>query len=146
MAEAAGLANVVCSEGSATDTGLAPGSLDVVMLRHVLAHNGGREQVLSTSSRPGPAWRLRIPRRHRRDRHADPAARERGALAEMAERYAAFHAGLGNDLSVGLRLGEMLERAGLDGVDHRGRYQIIRPQPGMRPPAWAARAEMLAAV
>jgi hypothetical protein len=43
--------------GDAAATGLAPGSLDVAVLRHVLAHNGGREQTivdhLASSVRPG---------------------------------------------------------------------------------------------
>ncbi len=67
------------------------------------------------------------------------------ALAELAERYLQFHVQLGNDLSVGLRLGDLLERAGLERVDHRGDYQIVRTAAGMRPPAWAAREQMLAA-
>lgn len=146
MAKAAGATNIVCSEGAATDTGLAPGSVDVVMLRHVLAHNGGREQAivqhLASLVRPGGCvYLVDIDATAMRMRPPENAA----AMMEMAERYAQFHAGLGNDLSVGLRLGDLLERAGLEDVDHRGRYEIIRPRSGMRPPAWAARAEMLAA-
>jgi len=41
LALAAGLANVTVREGRADRTGLAPESCDVVMLRHVLAHDGG---------------------------------------------------------------------------------------------------------
>jgi precorrin-6B methylase 2 len=40
---AAGASNLSVQEGDADDTGIAPGSVDVVMIRHVLAHNGGRE-------------------------------------------------------------------------------------------------------
>jgi SAM-dependent methyltransferase len=142
----AGLRNVVFSEGSATATGLAPGSIDVVMLRHVLAHNGGQEQAivdhLATLVRPGGSVYLvdiemSAMRWHPRETTT--------AMAEMAERYLLFHSGLGNDLSVGLRLGELLERAGLEQIDHRGRYIIMRPPVGMRPPIWAARQQMLAA-
>ncbi len=32
--------------GSADDTTLTPGGFDVVVLRHVLAHNGGREEAI----------------------------------------------------------------------------------------------------
>ena len=53
----AGLANVSVAEARADHTGLEPGSLDVVMLRHVLAHNGGAEDAivghLATLVRPG---------------------------------------------------------------------------------------------
>ena len=142
----AGLRNVVFSEGSATATGLAPGSVDVAMLRHVLAHNGGREQAivdhLATLVRPGGSvYLVDIEMTAARWHPPENAT----AMAEMGERYLRFHSGLGNDLSVGLRLGELLERAGLEQIDHRGRYIIMRPPVGMRPPVWAAREQMLAA-
>jgi ubiquinone/menaquinone biosynthesis C-methylase UbiE len=146
VAAEAGVSNVVFSEGTATATGLAPDSVDVVMLRHVLAHNGGREQDivdhLATLVRPGGSvYLVDIEATALRVYPPDVTS----VVAELDERYKQFHASLGNDLSVGLRLGELLERAGLEQVDHRGRYQIIRPAPGMRPPAWAARDQMLAA-
>jgi hypothetical protein len=44
----------------AEETGLAAGSLEVVMLRHVLAHNGGRYVVRELSSGlRSPAWAAR---------------------------------------------------------------------------------------
>ena len=70
---------------------------------------------------------------------------EAAVLVALNERYRQFHTGLGNDLSVGLRLGELLVRAGRENVYHQGRYTIVRPRPGMRPPPWAAREQMLAA-
>jgi len=46
--------------GDADDTGLPPGAFDVVMCRHVLAHNGGREQAIvdhaATLVRPVVRW------------------------------------------------------------------------------------------
>jgi 2-polyprenyl-3-methyl-5-hydroxy-6-metoxy-1,4-benzoquinol methylase len=45
---ASGLANVTVRQGRADRTGLPPESCDVVMLRHVLAHNGGREDRIIT--------------------------------------------------------------------------------------------------
>ncbi|MCU1659472.1 MAG: hypothetical protein JWO57_4128, partial [Pseudonocardiales bacterium] len=74
-----------------------------------------------------------------RIRPADPD------LEDMAEKYHRFHAGRGNDLQVGLRLDELLTAAGLDVIEYRGRYNIIKPPPGLRPPAWAAREAMVAA-
>ncbi len=142
----AGVDNVVVSEGSATDTGLEPGSVDVVMMRHVLAHNGGREQAivdhLATLVRPGGCvYLVDIEATAIRTHPPDGST----VISDIGERYAEFHRRLGNDLSIGLRLGELLERAGLEQVEHRGAYQIVRPRPGMRPPAWAAREQMLSA-
>lgn len=139
------LTNVVTSTGSATASGLTSACVDVVMLRHVLAHNGGHEQAivdhLATLVRPGGCVYLAdIEATAMRVRPEGPTV-----LRELTERYAALHASLGNDLSVGLRLGELLEGAGLDLVEHRGQYQVFTLRPGMRPPAWAAREQMLAA-
>jgi len=54
-----GVDNVNLHSGEAAATGIATGSVDVVMMRHVLAHNGGREQAivdhLVTLVRPGGA-------------------------------------------------------------------------------------------
>jgi SAM-dependent methyltransferase len=46
LVAAASLGNVAVREGRADATGLEAGSLDVVMLRHVLAHNGGAEDAI----------------------------------------------------------------------------------------------------
>lgn len=61
LAATLGLDNVRCQVGSATATGLEPGTFDVVFMRHVLAHNGGREQDI-VDQKPGGC----VPRRHRR--------------------------------------------------------------------------------
>jgi hypothetical protein len=66
-------------------------------------------------------------------------------LADMGDRYTEFHRALGNDPSVGLRLGKLIAEAGLDLLRHLGRYQIFEPPPGLRAPPWAAREAMLAA-
>jgi precorrin-6B methylase 2 len=39
-----GVTNVDVRQGDATATGIDPESVDVAMMRHVLAHNGGHEQ------------------------------------------------------------------------------------------------------
>ncbi|MEV6170702.1 methyltransferase domain-containing protein [Streptomyces sp. NPDC051954] len=124
--------------GSADATGLAEGTFDLVMLRHVLAHNGGREQAivdhLATLVKPGGAVYL-----------ADIDAstfRLRGAppeYEEMDERYRELHRRRGNDLTVGIRLDELLTAAGLEVVAFEGHINVIAPPPGMRGPAWAAR-------
>ena len=135
---------VTVTTGDAHDTGLAPGSVDTVMIRHVLAHNGGREQAIvdhaASLVRPGGCVYL-----------ADidaTAMRVRPPVPELEEldvRYGQWHAQRGNDLSVGLRLAELLGAAGLEVIDFQGRFQIIDPPPGMRGPSWAARDALVEA-
>ncbi|WP_060886728.1 hypothetical protein, partial [Streptomyces caniscabiei] len=130
--------------GSADATGLAEGTFDVVMLRHVLAHNGGREQAivdhLATLARPGggAVYLVDVDATGFRLRGA-PAAYE-----EMDERYRELHRRRGNDLAVGTRLDELLASAGLDVIAYEGHINVMTPPPGMRGPAWAARDALLA--
>jgi SAM-dependent methyltransferase len=140
---AASGADVELRRGEASATGLAPGSVDVAVLRHVLAHNGGAEQAvvdhLADVVRPGGSLYV-----------VDVdlvAIRIVGAdldLDDLVERYAEFHRRRGNDPLVGLRLRSLLEAAGLEVVTHEGHYNIIQAPPGMRPPAFAAREAMVA--
>ena len=142
MVESAGWANVDVRSGRAEDTGLEPGSLDVVMMRHVLAHNGPTEAAIvdhvATLVRPGghvylvdiEASLFRI----------DPAHPD---IEDLNERYRAFHAAKGNDLRVGMRLPALMEGAGLVVEDYRGWFNIMRPTGALRPPAWAAREAMI---
>jgi SAM-dependent methyltransferase len=140
----AGLVNVAVRAGQAERTGLPAGSQDVVMLRHVMAHNGGREDVivahLAALLRPGGCLFLVDA-----DGTAIRTVPEDPDLADLAQRYVQLHVDRGNDVQAGLWLGERLVRAGLELVDYRGSY-VIRPlPPGMRPPSWAAREAMVAA-
>ena len=144
LVAANGWPNVTVQAGKADDTGLAPGSVDVVMMRHVLAHNGPREQQivdhLATLLKPGghvylvdidgPAMRVR-------PHDAD--------VDELNETYMLFHAEQGNDLQTGLRLDELATNAGLEVIAYRGWYNIVRPQGEVAPPGWAARDAMVAA-
>ena len=118
-----GSSNVDLRVGRADETGLEPGSYDVVMMRHVLAHNGGLEQAivdhLASLVRPGgylyvvdvDLSMLRI----------SPAPDD---LGDIFDRYVEFHRSRGNDPHVGLRLGSLLRSAGLDPVEERGRFDI----------------------
>jgi SAM-dependent methyltransferase len=143
-AYAGGIEQVSVRQAPIDATGLPAGAFDTVMVRHVLAHNGGREQAavdhLATLLRPGGCLYLV-------DTFSGGIATEPEPplLAEIAERYRAFHAGRGNDLRTGLHLAGWLRAVGLEVVDFRGTYQIVPFPPGMRPPAWAARDAMLAA-
>jgi SAM-dependent methyltransferase len=146
LVAAAGLGNVTVREGRAEETGLEAGSLDVVMLRHVLAHNGGAEDAivahLATLVRPGGC--LYLVDTDGTAIRVIPEA-EHPDLVDLQERYLAFRAAGGDDNAAGLRLAERLIRAGLELVEFRGRHMIRGMSPGLRSPAWAAREAMVAA-
>jgi SAM-dependent methyltransferase len=138
------VANAHAQEGQADATGLEPGTFDVVVMRHVLAHNGVAEQRivdhLATLVRPGGrVFLLDIAMAGARFEPDDPD------LDDLGDRYIALHASMGNDLQVGYRLPRLLRNAGLEVLDHRGTFAIISPPPGVRPPPWAARDTMVAA-
>ena len=136
-AEQAGMSNVTFGTGRADASGLTPGTFDTVMIRHVLAHNGGSEHDIvnhaaSLARGGGHVYLADIDITTFRTRPFDPD------LADLNDRYHAWHESRGNDLSVGLRLGDLLTGAGLELVDFQGRYQIISVPVGLRPPSWAA--------
>jgi SAM-dependent methyltransferase len=144
LVAAAGLANVTVAEGRAERTGLAARSLDTVMLRHVLAHNGGAEDAivahLATLLRPGGRLYLVDV-----DGTAVRTLPEHADLTDLQERYLAFRAARGDDNRAGLRLADRLARAGLELLEFRGRYLITELPGGIRPPPWAAREAMVTA-
>jgi SAM-dependent methyltransferase len=142
----ADLGNVAVQQGRAEATGLAAGSLEVVMLRHVLAHNGGVEDaiVAHLATRLGPGGCLYLVDADLTAMRVVPEAGHPD-LVELQERYLAFRAARGDDNAAGLRLAERVVRAGLELVEFRGRYVIRGVSPGPRSPAWAAREAMVAA-
>jgi len=140
---AAGTSNLSVQVGGADETGIEPGSVDVVMIRHVLAHNGGREETIvchaQTLVRPGGSVYLTdVEMTALRMRPSD------ADVEDQSDRYRQWHSKRGNDVSVGLRLGELLAAAGLEVRRHEGRYQIATAPPGFRPPSWAARDALVA--
>jgi SAM-dependent methyltransferase len=145
LMSAEGVTNAIVREGTAGATGLDAESFDVVMQRHVLLHNGGREQDivshLASLLRPGGALYLVetdlmavrvVP-------HPVPD------LVDLTDRWCGWMRGLGNDLSVGARLPELAAAAGLDLTELAADYDVIELAPHTRPPAWAAREAMVAA-
>src|SRR3712207_3890197 len=139
----AGVDNVELRPGTGTETGMAPASVDVVMMRHVLAHNGPDEQRivdhLARLVRPGGSvYLVDTDGTAVRMLHTDPD------LEDLGARYAELHCRRGNDLRTGLRLGQLLGRAGLEVLLHEGRYAITPVPSGLRPPSWAARDAMVA--
>jgi len=137
-----GVTNVRSRLGAADDTGLPPNSYDAVILRHVLAHNGGGEAAitrhLASLVRPG-GWVYLLDIAGIRPLAHYPA------VTELEARYQAFHASLGNDLLVGLRLEALLREAGLADVRGRRWDSVVHVPAGVRPPAWSAVPAMLAA-
>ncbi len=144
LVTASGWRNITVQVGLADATGLPDGSFDAVMMRHVLAHNGLREQAivdhLATLPRPGGhVYLVDILGSMMFMKPDDPD------VDELNEAYRRFHAEQGNDLNVGTRLDDLLTAAGLELVAYRGWFNIIKPQGELRPPAWAARNAMVAA-
>lgn len=141
---AANVGNVELRAGEATATGVEPASVDVAMMRHVLAHNGGSEQAivdhLATLVRPGGSVYL-VDVDLTGFRMYPPEA----DLEDLSDSYAEFHRRLGNDPLVGLRLGRLLADAGLVEVVHTGSYVVTEGPVGLRPPSWVARDRMVAA-
>ena len=139
----AGVTNVTVEASAADATGVAPGTVDVVMIRHVLAHNGGREAAIvghaATLVRPGGCvYLIDTEGSGVRTRPPDPD------LDDLNDRYWQWHRQQGNDPSVGLRLADLLAGAGLEVMEFSGRYDILSPPPGLRPPTWAAREALVA--
>jgi ubiquinone/menaquinone biosynthesis C-methylase UbiE len=140
----AGVENVEVRQGSATDSTLAPGSVDVAVMRLVLAHNQPAEQrmvdhLAQLVRAGGSVYLVDVDGTAARILDADPD------IADLHEKYLRYQNAQGNDLQVGLRLGQLIARAGLKVVAHEGHYSIVTLPPGLHPPAWAARESMMAA-
>jgi SAM-dependent methyltransferase len=142
--EVRGLSGTSARRGEATNTGLPNGTFDVVMCRHVLAHNGGREPAvvahLADLARPGgTVYLVDVDRDAAWIEPRDPD------IADLHGRYLDFQLRRGNDLWVGRRLGSLLEAAGLDVECYRAGGPVVRMPVGARTPAWAARMRLVAA-
>ena len=109
----------------------------------MLAHNGGREAAIgahltSLAASGGCVYLVDVDATALRITNIGPE------LRDLQERYADFHRARGDDLSLGMRLGDLLTEAGLTVERYACRAPVIRLPPGMRPPSWAARDEMVA--
>jgi hypothetical protein len=112
-------------------------------MRHVSAHNRADEQKmvdhLADLVRPGGSvYLVDVDCTAVRMLVAGP---DNG---DLNDKYIEFHRRRGNDLIVGLRLAQLLTRAGLKPIAFEGRYSIGSPPPGVRPRSWAARHAMIA--
>jgi SAM-dependent methyltransferase len=138
------VASGTVQQGRAEATGLTLGSVDTVVLRHVLAHNGGVEQRivdhLATLVRPGGhVYLLDV------DLSTGTMNPTLPEAIELHTCYQRWHERQGNDPQVGRRLADFGKAAGLEVVAYRG-WTVNGPAPrGMRGPAWAARDELVRA-
>jgi precorrin-6B methylase 2 len=138
---AEGIKNARVLEGEATATGLQPRAYDMVMMRHVLVHNGGIEQQivshLASLVRPGGCVYLL-----ESDLSAIRRVPDDEDQKDMETRWLNMLRGMGCDLAVGARLRHLLVAAGLEIVEAEARYDIYSKR-GNRPPEWAARDAMV---
>ena len=138
------LDNVLLRQGDADATGISPAGVDAVVIRHVLAHNGPRAQAIvdhaASLLRPGGALLVLDV-----DLTAQRMLPVDADLADLQDRYVELHRARGNDPTIGLRLRDLLANADLDVTNYRGWYSIVTRTPDMRPPAWIARAAIVAA-
>jgi 2-polyprenyl-3-methyl-5-hydroxy-6-metoxy-1,4-benzoquinol methylase len=136
--ESCSLDNVTVQPGRADVTGLGDETVDVVMMRHVLAHNGGREDDivghLAGLVRPGGSVYLVDIDMMSMDMSPPDAD-----IAELNDRYVAWHTARGNDLRAGTRLAARLSTAGLVVEEEQTIPGSFPVPPGLRSPAWAAR-------
>jgi len=122
-------AGVMCArviDGTATATGLPAGAFDVVMVRHVLHHLGSAvpDAVGHAASllRPGGClYLVDTPADLIREGAPgfDPDAVDFGAA------YVAFQRQRGSDVTVGLRLGQLITDAGLDVVSEATTDSVV---------------------
>ncbi|MGH4006653.1 MAG: methyltransferase domain-containing protein [Pseudonocardiaceae bacterium] len=142
--QVAGLPQASVRVGEAAATGLDPGSYDVVMCRHVLAHNGGHETAivahLVALARPGGAiYLVDVDAAAMRVYPDDPD------IADLNARYIEMHRARGNNINIGPALGALLETAGLQVESFRSGGPVSRVPPQLRLPSWAARDALVAA-
>jgi SAM-dependent methyltransferase len=135
--ESTGLRNWSTYVAAADSTGLEPSSFDVVMIRHVLAHNGGREEAIvkhaaSLLSRSGVLYLVDA------DITTITLYPNDADVSDLNQRYVEFHRKRGNNPQAGLELPRLLREVGLNRIAYRGFIEPIEVPVGFRPPAWAA--------
>ena len=110
--------------GDAADTGLARGSCDAIMMRHVLVQNGRYAadvvRHLATRLRSGGALYL-----VETDVEALRFLPYERHLEEQRMRFLELLTLLGNDLSIGSKLDELVIQSGLELVEWEARWDIV---------------------
>ena len=140
--ESTGQRNWSTHTAAADCSGLEPSSFDVVMIRHVLAHNGGREGAIveHAASLLSPSGVLYLV-----DADITTITLYPGDVdvSDLNQRYVDFHRKRGNNPQAGLELPRLLREAGLNRLAYQGFIEPIEVPVGLRPPAWAARDAMV---
>jgi SAM-dependent methyltransferase len=142
----AGLAHAAATTGDAWATGIEPGTLDVVNIRHVLAHNTAehRRAILAHALdllRPG--GHLYLVDVDLGAASMDPHDED---IADLLGRYVAHLADTSRAPRIGPTLGSAIRGAGFELIE-RAATMIVLPSVALasiRPPAWAARDAMVA--
>jgi SAM-dependent methyltransferase len=126
-------------QADATETGLPPGSIDVVMIRNVLMHNGPRIAQILAHVRDllAPGGALLSVETSVDDIRYPGAANEK----ELDDRWAAMMRSQGNDPNIGRTLAAQLRAHGFLPVATGTHTDILMIQ---RSPAWTARGRLVA--
>ena len=130
--------------GLAAKSGLVPESFDVVMCRHVLAHNRKEEgerilaHLVSLLVPGGCLYLADVDYDAFRYSHSEPD------LNDLEEHYIKFQRARGSNLSVGLQLGDLLRANGLEVERYICGGPVQQLPLGVRFPGWAAREAMMA--
>ncbi len=139
----AGADNVRLVAAEASATGLEPGSHDVVMIRHVLAHGGAAVDAILAH-----AFELLRPGGHLfvvdSDVRAFRVVPEDPDLREEHDRYIELLCRQGADPSIGPTLAHRIEAHGFEVADFGGRYEVFwQAESRTLGPARAARKALL---
>jgi SAM-dependent methyltransferase len=146
MVARAGAGHAGVRRGEAWRTGLDPGSLDVVNIRHVLAHNTTEHRLAILRHALDllvPGGRLYLVDADLTAARVDPPDAD---VEDLTERYCRHLVDTGRDPQVAAHLGALVRDAGFELVERIP--TIVMPPPEslaeIRPPAWAARDAMVA--
>ena len=146
LLDEAGATNVTVTRADAWATGIEPGSIDVVNIRHVLAHNteANRRRIVSHAfDLLAPGGSMYLVDADLTGARMDPHDAD---VRDLMDRYCEHLRDTGRDAELGPTLGSLAESEGFTGVERHATFN--RPPAAAfaatRPPAWAARGAMIA--
>ena len=143
LLDEAGHPQVGVQRAEAWDTGLEPGTFDVVCLRHVLAHNTAEEvsrilEHVRVLLRPGGC--CYVAESDLTAGRIDPPVAD---LVDLTDRYITYLRSVGRNPATGPTMGSTLIGAGFELVGRDAQYVMPPRGRGVRPPSWAAREAMV---
>jgi len=136
--------NIELVSGDAECTRLETNSFDVVMMRHVLLHNGPRATSILTHlmSLIKPQGHLYLCETDLTGYRQIPFDKNQESLWN---RWLELLRSQGNDIQIGPRLVHIVGESGLEIVDRGARFSIVDLSTGIRPTAWAAKTAIIGA-